>query len=240
MRYFLSVGIFVACNLAVFAQNAPRVEIFAGYSYGNYDLIPGSSPSAPMAVPLLSGAPSARLWMNGWNGAATVNINGWFAFTSDLSGYHSGSSASSTSTETFPCGTGCKRITTIVNTAARPQVRNLFFGPQFSYSSDRVRPFAQLLFGGEHVDLTSSVSGSTSGGVGIAPIPQSRHLADTGFALTFGGGVDYSIHRGLALRAQLNYLKSQGNGVGPNHFRVSTGLLFDPFFWWPRGRSPRD
>ncbi len=224
--------------MAVFAQ-VPRVEIFAGYSYGNYDLIPGSSPSAVGAVPSLSGAPSARLWMGGWNGAVAVNINGWFGFAGDISGYSSGSSASTTRTETFTCGTNCKQITTTVNTASRPQIRNLFFGTQFSYPSDRVRPFAQFLVGGEHVDLTSSLKESTSGGIGTTPpsISQSGRLADTGFALTLGGGVDFSITRGLAWRSQLNYLRSQGNGIGQSHFRVSTGLLLDPFFWWPRGKS---
>jgi len=165
----------------------------------------------------------------------------WLAkLCSDISGYYSGSSASTTQTEMFTCGTHCQQITTTVSTASHPQIHNFFFGPQFSYPSDRVRPFAQFLVGGEHVDLTSSQSKSTSGGIVAIPpsMSQSGRLADTGFALTAGGGVDFSIKRGLAWRSQLNYLRSQGNGIGQSHFRVSTGLLLDPFDWWRRGKSP--
>jgi len=57
MRYLRSVVLLVvACNLAVFAQVAPKAEIFAGYSYGNYELIPGAS-SSVVGASTISGAP---------------------------------------------------------------------------------------------------------------------------------------------------------------------------------------
>jgi hypothetical protein len=100
MRHLFGIVLVAVCNLAVFAQDAPKAEIFAGYSYGNYELIPGSS-SVLVDTTTVSGATSARLGMNGWNGSVAVNMKRWFSFLTDFSGYYSGSSASTAATETF-------------------------------------------------------------------------------------------------------------------------------------------
>jgi len=228
MRYLRSVVLLVvACNLAVFAQVAPKAEIFAGYSYGNYELIPGAS-SSVVGASTISGAPSARLGISGWNASVAVNMNHWFSFATDFSGYYSGSSVSTTRTQTNTCGPSCTQMETIVDTVTNPKIHNFLFGPQFSYLAGKIRPFAQFLVGGEHVDLRSSLNSINSGTLGISPITESGHVANTGFAMALGGGLDYSIKRTLAWRLQADYLTSQAGNLAPDHVRVSTGLVWRP------------
>jgi hypothetical protein len=150
----------------------------------------------------------------------------------DFSGYYSGSSASTVRTDTFSCRLSCTQTNTITNTVESPKIHNFLFGPQFSYSAGKIRLFAQFLVGGEHVDLTSSLTSSLNetGSVGsVIALPatvESGHVSNTGFAMAFGGGVDYSIKHRLAWRLQADYLTSQAGGLGQNHMRVSTGLVW--------------
>jgi len=215
--------VYLACNLAVFAQNAPEAEIFAGFSYANYELIPGTS-GFSTADETISGSPSARLGLIGWNGSLAVNLNRWFSFTTDVSGHYSGSSTSATTTETISGIAGGTETVTIVNTAARPRIYNFFFGPQFSYPSGKLRPFAHFLLGGDHMDIARSESITGSSGLLLIPPVLVSVASGIGFAVAFGGGADYSIKRNLAWRLQADYLT--GQGTGQNHVRVSTGLVW--------------
>ena len=69
MRRILFVaGLLMVMSLSTRAQGeAPRVEMFGGYSYagGNF---------------------------HGWNASVTGNVNKWFGVTADFSGYHGGAS----------------------------------------------------------------------------------------------------------------------------------------------------
>ncbi|HLM80861.1 MAG TPA: outer membrane beta-barrel protein [Terriglobales bacterium] len=231
MRHILCAGVWlVVCNLSVlvfsvsvFAQDAPKAEIFAGFSYGNYELIPGTS-SFSNPDETISGSSSARLGLFGWNGSVAVNVNRWFSLATDFSGLYSGSSASTTTTETLTCGPGCTQTITIVNVASHAKVHNFLFGPQFSYPAGKVRPFAHFLLGLERLDFTRSenVSGTGVGFITIVPLP--FPAGDNEFAVAIGGGVDYSIKHNLAWRLESDYLT--GQGTDQNHVRVSTGLVW--------------
>ena len=231
MRHFLCAAVlFLVSNLSVlvfsvsvFAQDAPKAEIFAGFSYGNYELIPGSS-SFSNPDETISGSSSARLGLYGWNGSVAVNMNRWFSFATDFNGLYSGSSASNTTKETLICGPSCTETITIVDVASRPKVHNFLFGPQFSYPGGKIRPFAHFLLGMEHLDLTRSenVSSTGAGFISSAALPESA--GDNEFAVAMGGGVDYSIKHNLAWRLEADYLT--GQGTGQNHVRVSTGLVW--------------
>jgi hypothetical protein len=229
MRHRFAIVLVVMYRLTCFAQDAPKAEIFAGYSYGNYELSAGAAPisisTSGISTTMVS--PSARMGLSGWNSSATVDINRWFGFATDFSGYYSGSSVSVTQTETLTPCTGCGTETnTTVNTFASPKIHNFLFGPQFSYPAGKIRPFAQFLIGGEHVDVTRLVSATNSGGIiaiGTNILP--GHISETGFAMALGGGLDYSIKRTLAWRIQADYLTSQA-GLAQNHVRISTGLVW--------------
>ena len=231
MRYFRCASVlFVVCNLAVLvfsvsvsAQDAPKAEIFAGFSYGNYELIPGSS-SFTNPDETISGSSSARLGLYGWNGSVAVNVNRWFSLATDFSGLYSGSSASTTTTETLTCGPSCMQTITIVNVASRPKVHNFLFGPQFSYPRGKIRPFAHFLLGMEHLNLTRSENLSSTGVGFISGVSLPQSAGNNEFAMAVGGGVDYSIKHNLAWRLESDYLT--GQGTGQNHVRVSTGLVW--------------
>lgn len=216
MRPFMCVVVFLVCNLTALAQDAPKAEIFAGFSYGNYELIPGTS-SFSNSIETVSGSPSGRLGTFGWDGSVAVNMNPWFSFATDISGYYSGSSTSTTTTVTLPTGTE-----TITSVASSPKIHNFLFGPQFSYPAGKIRPFAHLLLGGRHADVTRSevITCATCFTSGI-PINVSSGME---FAMALGGGVDYSFKHNLAWRLESDYLTNQG--TGQNHVRVSTGLVW--------------
>jgi opacity protein-like surface antigen len=216
MRPFICVVVLVMCNLAVFAQDAPKAEIFAGFSYGNFELIPGTS-SFSSPTETVSSSSSGRLGTFGWDGSVAVNMNRWFSFATDFSGYYSGSSTSTTRTVTLPTGTE-----TITNVASNPKIHNFLFGPQFSYPAGKIRPFAHFLLGGQHADVTRSeiITCATCFIIGI-PINVGSGIE---FAMALGGGVDYSFKHNLAWRLESDYLTNQG--TGQNHVRVSTGLVW--------------
>jgi opacity protein-like surface antigen len=218
---------FVFSHPAVFAQDAPKAEIFAGYSYANYELLP-AAPAFSNSNETISGNPSGRLGTNGWDASVAAKLTPWFSFVTDFSGYYSGSSVSITSTQTITnsCAPlSCPPFTsTIVNTAAKPKIYNFLFGPQFSFTTGKLKPFAHFLVGGAHSDVTRSVSVSSSGN--IESLAEPPEAGTTGFALAIGGGVDYSLKPNLAWRVQADYLT--GQGTGQNHVRVSTGPVWRP------------
>jgi hypothetical protein len=234
MRHFLCAVVLVVCNLAIFAQDAPKAEVFAGFSYANYELIPtaASVSTISSSEETISGGSSARLGLFGWNGAVAVNMNRWFSFATDISGYYSSSSTSTTTKYTltnncFPVNscTPTTNTVTYVYVASRPKIHNFLFGPQFSYPAGRIRPFAHLLMGGEHTDVARYESVTNSNSIGTSSISSLVPTQNiTGFAMAMGGGLDYSIMQNLAWRIGSDYLT--GQGTGQNHVRVSTGLVW--------------
>ncbi len=86
----------------------------------------------------------------------------------------------------------------------------LLVGPRVSTQLGKYRPFAEVLFGvGYQSDKGGGISNS-----------------DLTFATAFGGGLDYSLVRSVALRAQLRLVHTSFFGGGQNDPQVSTGLVF--------------
>lgn len=229
MRYSLGVVVLAVCNVSAFAQDAPKAEIFEGFSYANYELLP-AAPSFSNASETISGNSSARLGLFGWNGSAAVNVNRWFSFATDFSGYYSGSSVSTTTTVTFNNScvpVSCPPVTdTTTNVVSRPKIHNFLFGPQLSYPAGKIRPFAHFLIGGERSDVTrsESITSTSVSGLGIGTLVSPLIQSSFGFAMAIGGGADYTIKHNLAWRLAADYLTNQGSGQ--NHVRVSTGLVW--------------
>ena len=81
------------------------------------------------------------------------------------------------------------------------------FGPVVSTHKGEFSPFAHALFGGAHL---------ASGGIG-----------DSGFAMLFGGGVDFGKHKLVFRAVQLDWMTLRFNGVtDKNNVRVNTGILY--------------
>jgi opacity protein-like surface antigen len=225
MRYFLCAVVFLG-NLTLFAQDAPKAEVFAGFSFANYELI-GPAQAFSASNETISGSSAGRLTLFGWNGSVAVDMNRWFSFATDFSGYYSGSSTSTTSTTTISinCGSvSCPAQTiTTKNVAASPKIHNFLLGPQFSYPGRKVRPFGHLLIGEERLDVTRAViETGTPAGIEVIGLPVSPGSNE--FAMAIGGGVDYLVKHNLAWRLAADYLTAEGSNQ--NHVRVSMGLVW--------------
>ncbi len=70
-----SVGVLIAVLLLAVsaqAQDTPKAEVFAGYSFSRAE----------------AGGGLSGINLNGWNAAITGNVNSWFGITADFSGHY--------------------------------------------------------------------------------------------------------------------------------------------------------
>jgi outer membrane immunogenic protein len=106
---------------------------------------------------------------------------------------------------------GCK-ITGLPAGSASHEI-NYLFGPRLAYHNyGRFTPYAQVLLGGE--TLSATVTGFPSSSVNT-------------FAMTFGGGADFTLTHHLAFRAiQVEYLYTHFSGAKQNNLRLQSGLVY--------------
>ena len=87
------------------------------------------------------------------------------------------------------------------------------FGPRFNFRHRRLTPYAQTLFGG--IAATSDI-------LGPGPV---NH-----FAMTVGGGVDYTVSKGVAIRLlQAEYYMTRfpdGLSNRQDNLRLAIGIVF--------------
>ena len=122
MRSFVSALACLACSFTLAAQSTPKIEIFGGFSYLNYeaanDNLPSGTETIDTSCPSSSSTTSTctstssvtspssfnfnpRMGLYGWNGSVTAIVTPWFGFTTDISGNYSTSSRSATTTQTI-------------------------------------------------------------------------------------------------------------------------------------------
>jgi hypothetical protein len=125
------------CLAAAAQESAPRAEFFGGYQYTRFD---------------------GGLNANGWDAAATTNLNRWLGITGDFSGAYKTQNGVSFSNYTYT------------------------FGPVVSLRHNEIfTPFAHFLAGGLHASAGfSGLSASTNGfammfGGGV-DVNATRHL----------------------------------------------------------------
>ncbi|HKV77942.1 MAG TPA: outer membrane beta-barrel protein [Candidatus Sulfotelmatobacter sp.] len=83
------------------------------------------------------------------------------------------------------------------------------FGPRLSIPVGNFTPFAEAMIGVAHVH---------NGG----DFPSS---ANTSFATAIGGGLDYRLIKGLAVRLEANYLQTRFYSTTQDNLRLSTGVV---------------
>lgn len=90
---------------------------------------------------------------------------------------------------------------------------NYLFGPRFSYrNTSRFTPYVQALFGAQRATARISGVGSNS---------------SNAFAMTLGGGADYSLSHHIAIRIiQVEYLYTHFAGAQQNNARIEAGIVF--------------
>jgi hypothetical protein len=103
-------------TLGASAQDYPKAEMFGGYNYASSDV---TSPG--------------RTNLNGWNGAATANLNRWFGVKADFSGLYGSKSVGNI------LGAPCPPFCNAVN--VRTHIHTFLFGPQLSLSNGQVHAF---------------------------------------------------------------------------------------------------
>jgi opacity protein-like surface antigen len=87
-------------------------------------------------------------------------------------------------------------------------------GPRISRRGKRFTPFVYALFGATRFKQSATVNGV--------------HLSesDTGFASTFGGGLDVTVNDRVAIRAfQIDYFRPNFFGEAHNRGRLAFGLV---------------
>ena len=182
MRWIAVVvfALFLFATLAA-AQVPTAGNVFFGYSYYNTNL-----------------ANVGRTSLNGWQGTLEGKVFPAVGIVADLSGDY-GSQNFVNPANTCAMGVVCP-------TRFSPHVYEALFGPRFSASFGRFRPFAEFEFGVGHVSANGFAS-------------------DTSFATALGGGLDYRILRPIAWRFQGDYVSTHLFAVHQNNVRLSTGVV---------------
>ena len=202
-------GAMLLLGLAAWAQEFPRIEVGADYSYVRFN--PSTAYSKGHSA-------------NGGGGSAVFNLTSYLGIKMDLQGFGSNTTAFNIAPNpTFPNGA-----------VGRVQ-GNLFtylFGPQIKVRAHGLHPFGQLLFGGAHSNVYGNAFQAlcqpTAGGcVGISGAP-----ASNAFAMEFGGGLDIPINKSISFRpAEVDYLLTRFSNPlsGRNNqssFRYTAGVVF--------------
>jgi opacity protein-like surface antigen len=142
--------------------------------------------------------------LHGWNASVAGNITHYFGIVGDVSGHYANGSFLDGSTYTF------------------------LGGPQFSFRTTRLTPFAHALFGVTRVSTGLGLFGFNFG------------ASQSNLAMAFGGGLDINLSDRFAIRAiQADYfpVRSGGNILDRfglpfnfgsnfvNNFRFSAGIV---------------
>jgi len=193
----VALVLLVLLSSAAQAQELPRIE-----AYGSYSLLRPNLPSVGDDPAIEAVGEFVLSNVLGWNAGATVNITNSFGITADFAGYY-------------------KSIDTRIEGAdaeAHLKLHTFLFGPRFVRPGERLRPFAQALFGV---------------GRARAELELDAEFFDESvstFAASIGGGLDILVHRNVAVRAiQFDYFPvrhSNGDTLTFNNFRWGSGVVF--------------
>lgn len=243
MRLLAGAVLLVVSSLPSFAQYTPKVGVFGGFSYLNYQAVSVNLPSGSAtesctstsnpgfiscttpSAPTVNFAP--RLGLYGWNGSVTAGLTPWFGFTTDFSGNYGNTTASITTTvttTTSPCTSGCTTSETYQYQVTAHRVHTFLFGPQFTFPAGKVRAYSHFLVGGLNRNIAASETISYNGASVSSSPNQSSSSSTNMFAMAFGGGVDYPVRKNMAWRIGADYLTS--TGTAQNHVRVTSGLVW--------------
>jgi opacity protein-like surface antigen len=184
MRKLLLLSILIAlCASLTRAQDRPRPEFFAGYSFENIDSGIKSADFAGTAIP--STSLEQRYRLNGFNLSGTGYLTKRFGLTGDFSaGFE-------------------RRIDNfgILQTRAKFSIYNITAGPQVKFFSNRrATPFVHALFGVARRSLKETVD------VAVATPITFAEDSTTSFAMNLGGGIDVRLNDRVDIRViQVDY-----------------------------------
>ena len=207
-RILVLLGMCAMFGMGVRAQEVPKVEVFGGYSYGNF----GGAAFG-----------GSRTNSNGWNASVAVNANRWVGLVTDFAGHYE-DFHSSVPLQPLPCiPPACS-----IETRGTNKYHNILFGPQFTLRREKISPFAHFLFGVVHVNQSGTTTIPFPPPLPPQPIPLTFHFSEStnNLAVAAGGGADFRLSERIAWRVQADYLVTQISSRTQNDLRLSTGLVF--------------
>ena len=154
--------------------------------------------------------------LNGGGGSVGINMGDYITLKGEFEGY-------TTTTFTYHV----KPIEGVTAGGTFESTGNLvsyLFGPQFNFPMTKKRIFGEALFGGAN----TGAYGNLFRAAGVTGL--SAH--NVGFAMAFGGGIDFRMSKHVGLRAaQIDYFltRYEWKPIGINNqsnFRYQAGLLF--------------
>ena len=172
---------FLFAGLAA-AQVPTSGNIFFGYSFYSTDL-----------------SSIDRANTNGWQASLEGKVFSFLGIVADFDGHYG--------SQNFPTTVCPGQLPCLpAPFSANLSEHNVLFGPRFSASVGKFRPFAEFEVGVGHVNANAAGS-------------------DTSFATAFGGGLDYRLVRLIAWRFEADYLQTRFFGSTQSNARVSTGIV---------------
>jgi len=197
----LLVGI-LAAPIVLGQDNDPkRYEFYGGYAYqrasNNADSFDrnGQASIGGASVDLIQRAQN----YHGFTGEFNQNITKHIGLVTSLSGTY-GKSPYVSAITGRTLGASASRY-------------DLMFGPRYNFRLGTFNPFAEALFGFEHMRVTFSEA-----------VANARD-ADTAFAMAFGGGLDVRLNDRFDVRAiQADYVPTFFNGKSQANYRVGAGV----------------
>lgn len=173
------------CSLLLAGVSSAQIptagNVFFGYSYYNTNF-----------------SPLGRTGLNGWQGTLEGRVLPGVGIVADFGG-HYGSVNDRLVGVTCPVN-GCPTVD------SNAHLYDFLFGPRFSATIGRFRPFAEFEFGAAHI---------TANSLGSA----------TSFSIGTGGGLDYRIIRPVAWRVQADFVSTHFFSQYQSGVRVATGIV---------------
>lgn len=207
MRKLCVVVVVLLLSLCALAQDAPRAEIYGGYTYVRQGL------ASELGVIGLD-----KVNANGWTAGGAGFINDWFGIKGEISGVYARPSVDFSGVIT-PFETSA--IITPTTLKLKLDTYTYTFGPTIAYrKSGAVQPFAHALFGAAHNKLSADVPDIIGGGAAAT---------SNAFAMQFGGGADFKLGRSFAVRGGFDWVQTRfdmGVNSSQNHFKLLAGVVY--------------
>jgi hypothetical protein len=212
IRSAFVLGMVLLFGSAAFAQDYPKVEVFADYSYIH------ANPQNNNIIGTFS--------LNGGGGGGAFFLNKYIGIKAEFEGYGSLNHTVVIAGGNAVCP-GAPSCTIVAS-------GNLFtynIGPELKYRMHHFEPFAEAMFGGAHSNFYGNIFTACQG----VPSCQtaSKSPSNNAFDFIIGGGIDIPLTKSIAVRpAELDYVLTRfGNGfTGGNNnqsnFRYQAGISF--------------
>jgi opacity protein-like surface antigen len=198
-RALLFLGTVLTTVPFLAAQEAPKVEIFGGYSYLNVD----------------TEGLTDRLNFNGFDSNVTLNLSRNLGIEGDFAGHFQGNCADLNAS----ANQALQDSGIAIDTNIRCRDFAYMVGPKVSFRTRRLTPFAHALFGGDSFAVSASAPDFS------ASVSQTRWSMAAGGGVDFSLSPRVSVRAAQFDYFLTNHSGFFG-GTHQNHFRVSGGIVF--------------